>query len=526
MMKITQKFLAFIAIAAITISCCTNAPSGSVNGTTFPEAKAKYIFYFIGDGMAATQVQLASAALTASQFRENFAKQTGSQEQIEQLNLKSLSITGLATSSSANRYITDSAAAGTALATGSKTNSGVIGLDPDGNTLQSVAEMAKQSGMKVGIISSVSIDHATPASFYAHVDSRSEYTKISDQLLTSGFDYFAGGSVKWNSRAKSEGTDNATAYTAYRQRAQEAGFKFATNKQEFDALQAGEDQAIIATLKLLTEEMYTGDGSSMPYTIDLDRQSCEDNKISLAQFTQKGIDLLEGEKGFFMMIEGGKIDWACHANDAATAAYETVAFDQAIGVAMAFAANHPSETLIVVTGDHDCGGLTIGFAGTYYESAFEVLAGSTISVRTFMEEATNLMKAGESFDSLLKYACENLNLTNNVKSEPDKAIAMSSELTDYEIKSLRSAYAKSLNKLKSGTFDAEDKFNGSFGGYDPFTVACLRMLNNKSGIDFSSYSHTAIPVMVYADGASANIFSGYYDNTDIPKKIMQAAGLK
>ncbi len=471
--------------------------------------------------MAATQVRLAEAALTAPQFRENYAKQVGAQEIPEELFIKSLSVTGLATSNAANRYITDSAAAGTALATGSKTNVGVISQDPEGNNLRTIAEMAKEKGMKVGIVSSVSIDHATPASFYSHVASRSEYSAISDQLLTSGFDYFGGGSPRFNSRAKSQGCDIESAAAAYRKSAEQNNYKIVSTRAEFDSLTAGDNKGVIATLDMLATDLYEGDGFALPYTIDLAKQQSDDNKISLADFTAKGIELLECEEGFFMMVEGGKIDWACHANDAATCAYEVVAFDQAIGVAMEFAAKHPTETLIVVTGDHDCGGLTIGFSGTGYESAFDILANATTSYALFSEAATTKIAAGDSFEKLLKYACEEYGFTNNIAGDGQNRISQTMELSDFEVKMLREAYTKSRTKKS----EQRDEYLNIYGGSDPFTTTCTNILNNKSGIEFASFSHTAVPVMVFADGASAEIFSGYYDNTDIAKKIIEAAAL-
>ncbi len=520
-MKILHKFLSVVFIAITAISCgagsTNNSKSTNEGGVYSP---AKYVFYFIGDGMAATQVRLAEAALTAPKFRENFAVQSGMTQAPEELFLKSLSVTGLATSNASNRYITDSAAAGTALATGNKTDVGVISQDPEGNSLTTMAEIAKSNGMKVGIVSSVSIDHATPASFYAHTPSRNMYTLISDQLLTSGFDYFGGGSVKISSRAKDEDTDMATAYASYRKSAEEKGFKYVTTKAEFDKLGQNETQPVIATLDMLANEQYAGDGFALPYTIDLSKQSSDNNRITLADFTQKGIDMLDNDKGFFMMVEGGKIDWACHANDAATCAYEVVAFDQAIGVAMEFAKKHPKETLIVVTGDHDCGGLTIGFAGTGYESAFDLLANAKSSYAVFAATATEKIAKGESFENLLKYACDEFGFTNTTVGDNEERISQTAELSDFEVKMLKDAYTKSATK----NLDKRDTYLNAYGGYDPFTTTCTNILNNKSGIEFASYSHTAVPVMVFAGGANANIFSGYYDNTDIAKKIIQSFG--
>ncbi len=517
--------LSLVAIAAIFLTSCvgnlTSGASGSTNDHKV-QHEAKYIFYFIGDGMSATQVRLAEAALTVPKFVDNYAKLTGVTIS-GALNLSSLNVTGLATSNAKDRYITDSAAAGTALATGSKTNVGFISQSAEGEHLKTIAEMAKERGMKVGIVSSVSIDHATPACFYAHTDSRSKYSIISDQLITSGFDYFAGGSPRWSSRAKVEGTDKAVAYASYRKRAEDNGFKFVTNRADFDAINNNESKPVIATLDMLAREQYSGDGSAMPYTIDLAKIESVDNKISLADFTAKGIELLNNKDGFFMMVEGGKIDWACHANDAATAAYEVVAFDEAVGVALAFAAKHPKETLIVVTGDHDCGGLSIGFAGTEYESAFELLANSKTSYLGFTEASQKMIANGATFEQLLAFACTEFGFTNNVKDGTDGVITMTSELSDYEVSKLRDAYMKSSKSIK---FNDADKYRAAYSGYDPFTTTCTHILNNKAGVDYTSYTHTGVPVMVFAQGANADIFSGYYDNTDIAKKIMLAGGLK
>ncbi len=520
-MRRTFKFVILSFAAMIAISCGNGSNNNTLGSNDAVTTEAKYVFYFIGDGMTATQVRLSEGALTSEQFRKNYAELTGIEDQREDLFLKSLSVTGLATSNAANRYITDSAAAGTALATGSKTNVGVISLDVDNNVLETVAEKAKKKGMKVGIVTSVSMDHATPASFYAHAISRNHYAEISDQQLESGFDYYGGGSAKFSSRAKAEKTDIATATQEYNKKAEANGYKLVATKAEFDNVSKDDKCSVIATIDKLGNEYYDKDGFSLPYTIDLDEESKEDNKISLAQFTQKGIDLLENKDGFFMMVEGGKIDWACHANDAATCAYETVAFDEAVGVAMKFAEKHPKETLIVVTGDHDCGGLTIGFSGTKYESAFDILAQSKSSHDQFAKESSKKIAEGESFEKLLKFACEEFGFTNDVTGDNGSKISMTAELSDYEVKILKDAYTKSVNK----TVDQADKYLNTFDSYDPFTTQCTSIVNNKAGIEFSSHSHTAVPVMVFAGGANAHIFNGYYDNTDIPKKIMLAAGL-
>lgn len=529
-MRNLTKIFAVILVAFLTVSCCgeesRKAKCSDACTSHKTDKEAKYIFYFIGDGMATPQILLAEAALSVPKFKENYYAQTKSTAAIGDLRLREMPITGLANTNAENRYITGSAAAATALATGHKTYIDHISVTSKGEKLTTMAEMAKSKGMKVGIITSVSIDHATPAGFYAHNTNRSNYADISDQLISSGFDYFAGGSPRWDKRANAENTDNATAYNSYKKRAEEKGFKFVTSKSAFNSLKAGEQNPVIATLDMLSNEQYVGDGSALPFTIDLARFDNEDNQITLANFTSKGAEILENDKGFFMMIEGGKIDWACHANDGVSSAYEVVAFDEAIGIALDFAKKHPEETLIVVTGDHDCGGLTIGFAGTGYKSAFNLLANQKISFQIFSEEAIKMMKAGDSFDKLLSYACDMFGFTNTTKDGSEGVLPQTSELSDVEMNMLKTAYTKSLNKLKGVKFDDADIYYRAFSGYDPFTTTCTHILNNKAGIDYSSYSHTAVPVPVFAVGAGQELFSGYYDNTDIAKKIMQAANLK
>ncbi len=525
-MKKVIRFFVVACFSLLMMSCVgTTTNVGNHGATSSGGADAKYIFFFIGDGMATSQIRLAEAALTVPEFRSNYQKVTSGESTVEALRLKEMSVTGLATTNAQNRYITCSAAAATALATGNKTDIGFISQSADGKIYTTIAQRAKAKGMKVGVVSSVSIDHATPACFYSHTSNRNNYKEIGDQLLESGFDYFAGGALRWDKRAAADSCDKASAYASYLERAQGKGFKYVATRSEFDGLSGEEQSPVIATLDMLANKQNTTDGSAMPFTIDLCRYTNEDDKISLAEFTAKGVELMEGEQGFFMMVEGGKIDWACHANDAATCAYEVVAFDEAIGVALDFAAQHPEETLIVITGDHDCGGLTIGFAGAGYDSAFEILANTKSSYLTFSQQAEEKILGGESFEKLLAFACEEFGFTNNKRG--DTIQPLSSELSDYEVERLRSGYKKSVAKIKKrgAKFDDAEIYRASFGGYDPFTTTCTNIQNNKAGVDFTSYSHTGVPVMVFAEGAHKELFSGYYDNTDIAKKIMSAAGL-
>ncbi|MDL2229751.1 alkaline phosphatase, partial [Treponema sp. OttesenSCG-928-L16] len=315
------------------------------NTAVAAQGQAKYVFLFIGDGMATPQISSAEIYSNALSSKDI---------SIQKLAFTRFPVAGLTTTYDAGSFITDSASAGTAMATGNKTLSGVINMDP-GKTqkYKTLGEYAHETGMAVGIVSSVSLDHATPAVFYAKVPSRSDYYGIARQLTESGFEYFGGGGFA-QPRGKNKDQEDII------ELAKKNGYTYVNSRQAFDALKPGAG-------KTLAVNSVLQDSNAMPY--ELDRGG---NDLSLADYTRKGIELLSAnEKGFFMMVEGGKIDWACHANDAAAAIHDTLALDAAIQEAIAFAERHPEETLIVVTGDHETGGMTVGFAGTQYSTFFD-----------------------------------------------------------------------------------------------------------------------------------------------------------
>ncbi|TKG95074.1 alkaline phosphatase [Puteibacter caeruleilacunae] len=472
-------------------------------------AKVKYIFYFIGDGMGISQTSAAEAYLGALEGKGG----------IKQLELNKLPYQGFYTTYAENRFITGSAAAGTALSSGIKTTINTIGMHGDKVTpVETIAEKARNKGMKVGIISSVSLDHATPAAFYAHQASRNMYYKISLDLSKSGFNYFAGGGLKHpegdgkindkNSMANmglgngdvKGGQTNAFAVAKARD------YNVIKTYSEFKQLQPGADKILA-----ISEELQGG--ASLPYAID---QVNED--FTLQALTQKGIDLLDNPKGFFMMIEGGKIDWACHANDAATVINEVIQFDNAVATAMEFYKKHPDETLIVVGGDHETGGLALGFAGSHYDSAFELLKHQNISYEAFTAKINKYRSThatNASFDDVFALVKKHFGLGNG-----EKEMALS----DFEMKQLKDAFKYSMMAPKERKKD--DQYYLLFGSYDPVTVTACHIMAQKAGIGWTTYSHTAVPLPVRAIGPGSEAFTGFFDNTDLPKKIMEISGIK
>ena len=503
-MKIFRsKFNSYLILFLLIISLCSALVLSAAdldNALEFPQAKekyegtkAKYVFFFIGDGMGLVQLNSAELFLTSTKSdRANPVK----------LNFTEFPAQGLATTYSSNSFITDSAAAGTALSTGYKTKSGVVGMDETRRKkLKSIAYFAKEKGMKVGILSSVSLDHATPACFYAQTSSRSNMYKISTQATESGFDYFAGGDFRGNEPSMKK--DKADILELF----SEAGYTITSNEEEFQKLKKKDGQKVVSSNSVV----------NLPYSMDR-----KEEQISLAEFTEKGIELLDNENGFFMMVEGGKIDWACHANDGAAAIKDTLAFNDAVGKAVEFAKKHPEETLIVVTGDHETGGMTMGFAATKYSTFFEKIEHQTGSYEKFNELLADYKKNHSTDNAkLLDLApaikkAFGLIMTGEAETKEEKAML----LNDYEMSLLEDAFTRSVKGEKIKSKDPQTYL--LYGGYEPLTVTLTHVLNNKAGLGWTSYSHTAVPVPVFAQGAGAELFNGYYDNTDVAKKIYQA----
>ena len=448
-------------------------------------AQPKYVFLFIGDGMAMVQ------RMAAEEYLETQGK--------EGLLMNSFPAYGMITTYQNDRFITDSAAAGTALATGVKTNGGYIGVDPEFTPVENVAEIAKKSGKKVGIVTSVTINHATPASFYAHQNSRNMYYEIGLDLANSGFDYFGGGGLVDPDGKKSKDPKGNVFELA-----KNNGYTIVTDKEAFTALAPG-------TGKVWA---YGVEGDALPYSIDT-----KPTDISLTEFTQKGVELLDGPEGFFMMVEGGKIDWTCHANDAMTAILDTLEFDKSIRVAYDFYQAHPEETLIVVTGDHETGGMALGFAGTQYDSFFDVLNPQKVSFEVFsgkiMKEYKETHAAGGKFEDMIPLLKDYFGL--EIAGEGNLV------LKGFELQSLEEAFVQSMSGIKVNAGTADYLL---YGGYDPFTVEITHILNQKAGLGWTSYSHTGVPLPTSAIGVGSETFNGFYDNTDVAKKIMAIMGFE
>lgn len=501
------------------------------SGIANAQKTAKYVFVFIGDGMAVAQRNAAELYL---------ADRKGSKRPEEaKLVMNTFPAQGMNTTYDLSSIIPDSASTATAISTGFKTKSGVIGMDADGKvSYENIAEVAKKKGWKVGILSSVSLDHATPAAFYAHVPSRRQMYDICIQLGNSGFDYFAGGQMFEPKNKKDESKPSALDL------AKANGYVIAMGRKDLETLKPGAGK-VIAMNTVVDKD------KAMYYTLD---QGGSRDHVTLAEYVAKGIELLDNPKGFLMMVEGGKIDWACHANDAAASIHDTLAFDDAVSEAVKFLERRPEETLIVVTGDHETGGMTIGFAGTQYSAFVDKIRHQKMSYIEFSNKLEDYKKShtakDAAFEDILPLIKEAFGLyampaaekaalekaisegtakdaseeAKKAAKNAEKALKYSMALTDLEIKVLQEAFRQSMLGQKERATD--DYTYLMYGGYEPLAVKLTTILNNKSGIGWTSYSHTGVPVQTSAAGVGATLFNGYYDQTDIHTKLMKITGFK
>lgn len=445
------------------------------------EPKAKYVFYFIGDGMGVSHVTLAKL-YADSVLHDSTA-----------MSFTRFPVTSLSTTYAHNRYVTCSAAAGTALSTGTKTSINTIGLTYDRtDTLYSIAKKFKETGKKVAILTSVSIDHATPAAFYAHVGSRGSYYDIAKQLLKSNYDFFASGGFLEPYGAKTD-SNAVSVYELGKVR----GYQFTSSLTEVDSLVAVGAKSIVYSAP--------NPAPSSTFQYEIDRSESD---VSLADITRKAIEVVDNPNGFFIMVEGGKIDWAAHDNDAATVIHEVLAFARAIDVALEFYSKHPHETLIVVTADHETGGLSIGNRENKYDFHVKLLQYQTASEERLHKLIAEFKEQNPKakFDDLLKFLSDKTGLSKDI------------ELNENDIKMLKDAYNVAFKGLKSNE-------KTTYSETDPISKVSIQILNSKAAVGWTSSSHTGQPVPVYAIGSGQQLFVPLLDNTDIPKNIVRAAGI-
>ncbi|MDD4189066.1 MAG: alkaline phosphatase [Eubacteriales bacterium] len=308
--------LLLITVMAFTSGCDTKSAADTTHPSTEPTTTVeslpyvKNVILLIGDGMGLAHIDAA---------RLYYAGREGL------LNMQQMPVTGFITSYSANNLITDSAAAGTALSTGFKTNNDIVAMSPDGKTYTTIAEACQKEGLSIGIVTTTSILDATPAAFSSHAMARGSSIEIAQGFLKNKFNVVLGG--------------GANAYKPLITKANELGYKVALTEEEMDEADCE------YLMGLFNASNMTGTGVNEP---------------TIAEMTKKAIEILgKDEDGFFLMVEGGLIDKGSHAQDPIYTLPQTLAFDEAVKTAVDFAALD-ENTLVIVTADHETGDAYIG----------------------------------------------------------------------------------------------------------------------------------------------------------------------
>lgn len=438
----------------------------------------KYIFYFIGDGMGLNQVN--GTEMYLASLKGIYG--------VESLTFTKFPYVGMATTFSASSGVTDSAAAGTALATGHKTYNGAIGVSADTIPVQSIAVDAKRRGYKVGITSSCSLDDATPSVFYSHQKSREYGYEIVSDLLSSEFDFFAGSPFS-NLTKRMDGSDAPNLLPLMKGK----GYNIVYGYKEYLA-KAKDSEKVI----LLSNE-------TEPVPVRIDRK---EGDISLKQITQSAIQTLSknNKNGFFLMVEAGDIDRGGHANDAGTCFREVIDLNEAVNVAMEFYNKHSDETLIVVTADHETGGIVIGDGYTNLQVLqYQKASKKTLSMMLAELRNNNKQVTWEQVKQLLS---DNLGFWSKIK------------LKERQEKHIHDAYVRTFidgDQSKDITLYQKD---------EKVSSAAIKVLNEIAAVGWTTGSHSAGYVPVFAIGQGAEEFVGKYDNTQIPAKIRKIAKFK
>ena len=411
------------------------------------EPQAKKVIYFICDGMGISQVTLGRLA---------------SQRMGRPYHFDRIPSVGLASTRSRDSYVTDSAAAGTALATGVKTNNWSVGQDAEGQPLETLIDVAHRSGWATGVLTNTRVTHATPAAFTAHVWHRNEEAAIARQQAAKGYpDLLIGGGAR---------------FFGERERAQfqANGFEVVTDVADLATVKGPKVAGLIA-------------GSHLPYRIDAD-----EGTPPLKDLTARAVELLEAQgKPFFLLVEAGKIDHAGHDHDAAAMIHEQLDMNEALGWALNYQQEHP-DTLVVITSDHATGALGI----------------------TEVSEIVRLTRSGSSAAEIMKRVgkLEPAARAEAIKAEVLRAHA-EVELEDWEIDEVMLHDDKYYQAMALGHAISR-RLGVSFYDLD-FQHERLK----------GTHGHDGGMVGVYAAGVQAGRFGGIYENTEVPVRIAEIAGL-
>lgn len=435
----------------------------------------KYIFYFIGDGMGLNQVGITNLYLKA----------LGQEE----MRMTRLPVTAFYTNYSASSPITDSAAAGTALSTGHKTKNGMLGMGPDTVAVTSIARTLADEGWGVAIATTVGPDDATPGAFYAHVPYRNMLEQVNRQMAEAEYAFIAGASLRGVGK---EAKGAKPVLDEFKERG-------------IQIVEGIDGARQITSDKVVMLFPASGMPNSVGYTID-----SIPGAPTMAQITRAALQQLErvSPERFFIMMEGGLIDHACHGNDAGTMVKEVQAFDEAIRVAYDFYLAHPDETLIVVTADHETSGVSLGNTTRSYEANLEWLKAQRQSKEQFSNFCKGILKSRMAYtwDDMRQYLTDNMGFWATVP------------LTDAQTQALEEAFHKTFIERNA----VQDQ-KTLYAQFDAFAALVYKTMADQAGVGFTTTRHSGSYIPVFAIGVGAERLRGLGDNTELPLRILSLA---
>ncbi len=461
MKKLLSTVFISFALGACTTSGNTDSALMSSDTSAKLNNKPKNIIMVVADGMG-------PAYTTAYRYFNDNPETLLIEETVFDRHLVGMASTYPAKVSG---YVTDSAAAATALATGVKSYNGAIGVDVNKKPVESVLEWAKKQGKKTGVVVTSQINHATPAAYLTHNESRRNYNAIADSYIDNNIkaDLYLGGGWQYFIR------EDRNLVIEFKS----AGFHYLDNFQNLQQLPVNKP-----VLGLFS-------GVGLPWALD------DANKFRLSTMTKAATKQLENAQGYFLLIEASQVDWAGHANDIAAAMAEMTDLAKTMQYLEQYVIDNP-DTLVVLTADHSTGGFAIA-AGGKYEWNPEVLRTMR---RSPQDIANKLLTTDISVPTLSK-------LLNFAVSEDEVNIIKDAKVQGAK---LALAFQKLDNK-------AQQEYKIKPSVKNSLYVAIKTLIDRRTNSGWTTGGHTAVDVPVFAIGSNKQMFHGKIDNTDIAKKI-------
>ncbi|MGE5252903.1 MAG: alkaline phosphatase [Planctomycetaceae bacterium] len=476
-------------------------------------AEPKNVILLIGDGMGPESVGLAV-------YYNRFMN--GMEERLNLERLMAAGNTGYCLTYQYGTVVTDSASAATALASGVKTRDAIIGKDPDGRPMKSIVDIAGQMGKSAGVISDTRLTHATPAAFYAHTVHRDMENEIAAQFVergdlavafSGGAQHFIPAGTKVEDHPALKGIGKKAGWGMSRRKdsrdligeARNKGYTVVANDQEVAALDAPKTEKVLGLFS----------ASGFPSAIDRQPQR-KTGVPTLSQLTAKALDILKkNARGFFLMVEGGQVDWVEHGNDVASVLHEMLEFDRAVGVAMSFADQNP-DTLIIVTADHDTGGLAIGYSSYNPPRPVKLPSGETWKTKYNFADKSVFEKMARQKKSFLKMFQDSKGNPAAFKKEIEENSAFT--ITEEQAAAL-------LVRDGKGSYPPSKDFP-EFYVYRGGNPSALmgRLFGKETNTAWAVGTHTHTPVMIFASGPLAEKFRGLLDNVEVPQIIARGWG--